>query len=202
MLEQMDREAAQGAGIFQADPAVRRLSWLSDNRALGTAAQAQGLAPPKERPGMHPTAVAVQGGEHTALLYYSNRRQAGENLQGLLDKRQAGLEKPFALSDALASNAVAKEAAVIRCHWLAHGRRPCSALAAVFPQECQGVLEVIRQVVDHDEQGRQEPLSAEARWASPQGPSQPLLAERQRGLDPQRDDHLGEPNRSLGRAIG
>jgi hypothetical protein len=63
--EQMDREAAQGAGILPADPAVRRLAWLSETRALGPAAQAQGLAPPQERPGMHPTAVAGQGGEPT-----------------------------------------------------------------------------------------------------------------------------------------
>jgi hypothetical protein len=151
---------------------------------------------------MHPTAVAGQGGEPTALLYDASRRQAGENLQGRWDKRQAGLAKPCALADALASQAVAKEAAVIRGHWLAPGRRPCRARTAGFPQACQGVREGIRQVVDQDEQGRQEQLSAEARWASPQGPSQPLLAARQRGRDPQRDAHLGEPNRSLGRAIG
>jgi hypothetical protein len=65
-------------------------------------------------------------GEHTAILYYSSRRHAGENLQGLLDKREAGLAKPLAMSDALSSNAAADDGAVIRCHCLAHGRRKCS----------------------------------------------------------------------------
>jgi transposase len=202
VFEQMEREAAQGEVIFQDDTAVRILSLISENRDLVAAAQAQGLSTPKERTGMHTTALAVQVGEHTAILYYSSRRHAGENLQGLLDKRQAGLEKPLAMSDALSSNAVANEAAVIRCHCLAHGRRQFSDLEAVFPQECQVVLEVIRQVFDHDEQARKEQLSAEARLAYHQAQSQPLMDELKRWLDQQIDEHLVEPNSSLGRAIG
>ena len=80
VFEQMEREAAQGEGIFQDDTAVRILSLMKENRDL--IAQAQGLSNPKERTGMHTTALAVQVGEHTAILYYSSRRHAGENLQG------------------------------------------------------------------------------------------------------------------------
>ena len=61
--------------------------------------------------------MAVRGGEHTAMLYYSSRRHAGENLQGLLEKREAGLDKPLAMSDALASKAVADASRRIRCHY-------------------------------------------------------------------------------------
>lgn len=105
---------------------------------------------------MHTTAWAVRVGEHTAMLYSSSRRHAGENLQCLLEQREARLAKPLVRSDALASNAVADEAQLIRCHCLAHGRRKCSDVEAVFPQECQVVVEVLRQVCDHDEQARQE----------------------------------------------
>ena len=93
-------------------------------------------------------------GEHTALLSDSSRRHAGENLQELLDKRATGLAKPLAMSDALASNAVANEAAVIRCHCLAHGRRKFSDLADTFPHDCQVVLDILSQVFDHEEQAR------------------------------------------------
>ena len=163
VFEQMEREAAQGEVIFQDDTAVRIVSWMKENR--GRIAQAQGLSNPKERTGMHTTALAVQVGEHTAMLYYSSRRHAGENLQRLLDKRQAGLAKPLAMSDALRSNEVADASRLIRCHCLAHGRRKCSDLEAVFPHECQGVLEVIRQVFDHDEQTRVHQMSPAARLA-------------------------------------
>jgi hypothetical protein len=50
---------------------------------------------------MHTTALVVKVGEHTAILYYSSRCHAGENLQGLLDQRAVGLAKPLVMSDAL-----------------------------------------------------------------------------------------------------
>jgi hypothetical protein len=202
VFAQMECEAAQGELIFQDDTAVRILSLMQENRALFDQAKAQGLSAPKERTGLHTTALAVQVGEYTAILYYSSRRHAGENLQGLLDKREAGLAKPLAMSDALSSNAVVDESMLIRCHCLAHGRRKFSDLEAVFPHACQVVLDVISQVFDHDEQACEAQLSPEARLAYHQEQSQPLMDELKRWLDEQIDDHLVEPNSSLGKAIG
>jgi hypothetical protein len=202
VFTQLEHEAAQGELLFQDDTAVRILALLQENRERVAQAQAQGVATPHERTGMHTTALAVRVGEHTAILYYSSRRHAGENLQRLLDKREAGLAKPLVMSDALASNAVADEAQLIRCHCLAHGRRKFSDLEATFPQECQVVLEVLRQVFDHDEQARQEQLSPEARLAYHQAQSQPLMDDLKGWLDQQITDHLVEPNSALGKAIG
>jgi transposase len=150
---------------------------------------------------MHTTALVVKGGEHTAMLYYSSRRHAGENLQRLLDKREAGLAKPLAMSDALTSNAVADESRLIRCHCLAHGRRTFSDLEDVFPQECQVVLAVLRQVFDHDEQARKAQLSPLARLAYHQAQSQPLMDALKTWLDRQLKERLVEPHSSLGKAI-
>jgi transposase len=199
---QMEREAAQGELIFHDDTAVRILSLIQENRDLVAAAHAQGLSTTNERTGMHTTALVVQVGEHTAILYYSSRCHAGENLQRLLDKREAGRAKPLAMSDALASNEVADESRLIRCHCLAHGRRKFSDLEAVFPHACQVVLEVLSQVFDHDEQARKEQLSPQARLAYHQAQSQPLMETLKTWLDTQMNDHLVEPNSSLGKAIG
>ena len=46
---------------------------------------------PRSAPGCTPRRWWCKVGEHTAILYYSSRRHAGENLQRLLDKREAGL---------------------------------------------------------------------------------------------------------------
>ena len=202
VFAQMEREAAQGELIFHDDTAVRILALIEENRDLVAAAQAQGVSTTTERTGMHTTALVVKVGEHTAILYYSSRRHAGENLQGLLDKREAGLAKPLAMSDALASNEVADESRLIRCHCLAHGRRKFSDLEEVFPHECQVVLAVIRQVFDHDEQAREDQLGPEARLAYHQRQSQPLMDELKRWLDTRVDDHLVEPNSALGKAMG
>jgi transposase len=201
VFAQMENEAAQGELIFHDDTAVRILALIKENSAILSAAQAQGVSSPKERTGMHTTALVVKVGEHTAILYYSSRRHAGENLQGLLDKRAAGLDKPLAMSDALPSNEVADESRLIRCHCLAHGRRKFSDLEAVFPQECQVVLQVLSQVFDHDEQARQAQLSPQARLAYHQAQSQPLMEALQKWLDTQLDDRLVEPNSALGKAI-
>ena len=81
-----------------------------------------------------------------------------------MDKREAGLAKPLVMSDALSSNEVGDESLLIRCHCLAHGRRKFSDLRAVFPHACQVVLDVIRQVFDHDEQAREDGLSPGSAW--------------------------------------
>ena len=197
----MEREAAQGELIFHDDTAVRILALIKENSTILAAAQTQGVSSPTERTGMHTTALVVKVGEHTAILYYSSRRHAGENLQDLLDKRVAGLDKPLVMSDALASNALTNEAGVIRCHCLAHGRRKFSDLEEIFPHECRVVLEVMSQVFDHDEHARQTQLSPAARLAYHQAQSQPLMDELKRWLATQLDDHLVEPNSALSKAI-
>ena len=202
VFAQLEHEAAQGELIFHDDTAVRIVSLMQENRARLAAAEAQGVATPPDRTGMHTTALVVKIGEHTVILYYSSRQHAGENLQGLLDKREAGLDKPLVMSDALTSNAVADESALIRCHCLAHGRRKFSDLAEVFPDECQMVLDVLRQVFDHDEQARADQLSPEARLAYHQAQSQPLMDALKGWLDTQIEEHLVEPNSALGKAIG
>src|SRR5947209_449686 len=136
------------------------------------------------------------GGEMGVLYLICWRRNYPHDGGTRPDKREAGLAKPLVMSDALASNTVANEALLIRCHCLAQGRRKFSDLAEVFPHECQVVLEVLRQVFDHDEQARQAQLSPEARLAYHQEYSQPLMDGLKGWLATQMDEHLVEPNGS------
>ena len=76
--------------------------------------------------------------------------------------READRGKPLVMSDALASN-TADEAALMRCHCLAHGRRQFTELEEVFPDECMVVIEALRQVCEHEEEARVQHLSAEVR---------------------------------------
>jgi len=117
-----------------------------------------------------------------------------------LEQRQAGLDKPLVMSDALSRNE-ADEDRLIRCHCLAHGRRQFSDLADVFPTECQVVLEALKQVFDHDDEARDQQLSPAQRWAYHQALSQPILDALTRWLQKQVDERLVEPNSSLGKAM-
>ena len=95
----------------------------------------------------------------------------------------------------------ADETRLIRCHCLAHGRRQFSDLEDVFPQECQVVLEALKQVFDHDEHARNQQLSSQARLAYHQAYSRPIMDALKKWLDKQRDERLVEPNSSLGKAL-
>jgi len=192
--------AAQGELIYQDDTTVRSLALMAENHYAQAHAETQGVARSKDRTGMYTTALVVRVGERTICLYYSGRSHAGENLKALLEQRQAHLDKPLVMSDALSRNA-ADEDQLIRCHCLAHGRRQFSDLEDVFPQECQVVIEALKQVFDHDEHARHEQLSPEARLAYHQDYSRPIMDALKQWLDTQMAERLVEPNSALGKAM-
>jgi transposase len=196
----LERLAAQGELIYQDDTRVRILSLIEENQQAQAHAEAMGVSQSSDRTGMYTTALVVQAGERTICLYYCGRAHAGENLEALLTKREADRGTPLVMSDALTSNA-ADEATLIRCHCLAHGRRKFSELEDVFPQECQVVIEALKQVFDHDEHARNEQLSPKARLAYHQDSSRPIMDALRKWLDKQMADRLVEPNSSLGKAI-
>jgi len=200
VFEYLETIAAQGELIYQDDTTVRILSLFKENQQIRAEAAAQGLSRPKERTGMFTTALVIRVGERLICLYYSGRAHAGENLATLLEQREADLEPPLAMSDALSRNEV-EEGLVIRCHCLAHGRRQFSDIEAVFPMECRVVLDTLKQVFDHDEEAREKQMSPEARLAYHQAYSQPLMDNLKAWLDKQLEDRLVEPNSSLGQAI-
>ena len=199
-LAHRERRAAQGELIDQDDTAVRMLSLIHENLKSQAAAEARGLLQPTERTGRHTTAWVVKVGDRTRILSDAGRHHAGENLQALLEQREAGLEKPRVMADALASN-TAHDAEVIQGHCLAHGRRKCRDLADVFPAECAVVREALKQVSDHDEEARDQPMSPPERLASHQRLRGPIMDGLLQGLERQCGERLVEPNSSLGKAI-
>jgi transposase len=194
VFEQLQLLAAQGEVIYQDDTHVRILSLIGENR------QAQAKGAPAERTGMYTTALVVQQSAQTICLYFAGRAHAGENLEALLTHREADRGKPIVMSDALAAN-TADEAALIRCHCLAHGRRKFSELEEIWPEECAVVIEALKQVFDHEEEARVQQMNATERLAYHQAYSRPIMEALKQWLDTQIDEHLVEPNSSLGKAI-
>jgi transposase len=194
VFEHLKGLAAQGEVIYQDDTHVRILSLMATNR------QAQAAGTPEERTGMYTTALVAQQGAQTICLYFAGRAHAGEHLAALLTQREEDRGKPVVMSDALAANA-ADEAALIRCHCLAHGRRKCSELEEVFPAECTVVIDALKQVFDHEEEARGQQMSTAARFASHQHYSGPIMAALKGWLEQQCEDREVEPNSSLGKAF-
>jgi transposase len=200
IFKYLEKLAAQGEVIFQDDTPQRVLALIAENQQAQAQAQAQGKAKADERTGMQTTALIVQVGEHRICLYYTGRRHAGENLEVLLSKREPGRGKPLVMSDALSSNH-AQEAGLIRCHCLAHGRRKFTELAEDFPAESAVVVQALKLVYDHEDEAREQQLSAQERLVYHQTYSEPILTILKRWLEEQTAQRLVEPNSSLGKAI-
>src|ERR687885_86024 len=147
--------------------------WILSLIAANRRADAEGT--PAERTGMYTTALVATQSAQTICLYFAGRAHAGENLEALLTQREADRGKPLVMSDALASN-TADEAALIRCHCLAHGRRKFSELEETFPAECTVVMEAFKQVFEHDEAARLQHLTPTERLAYHQHASGPIMA--------------------------
>ena len=196
----LEKEAAQGEVIFQDDTPGRVLALIAENRKAQAQAQAQGKAKTSERTGMYTTALIVQVGERRICLYYTGRRQAGENLAALLTKRDPGRDKPLVMSDALSSTN-AEETTLIRCHCWAHGRRKFTEVAEAFPSESAVVVNALKLVYEHDEEARSKQLKAAARLVYHQTYSAPVFTTLKTWLEEQTTQRLVEPNSSLGKAI-
>jgi hypothetical protein len=186
--------AAQGEIIYQDDTHVRILSLIAANRQ----AHADGMS--GARTGMYTTALVAQHGAQTICLSFAGRAHAGEHLAALLMQRAEDRGKPLVMSDALAMNA-AEEAALIRCHCLAHGRRKVAELEDVFPHECAVVMDALAQVFDHEEESRVQQLSAPKRFAYHQQYSGPIMEALKHWLVQQFEARTVEPNSSLGKAL-
>jgi hypothetical protein len=146
------------------------------------------------------TALVIRVGKRWICLSYSGRAHAGENLAALLEQREADHAPPLVMSEALSRHEIDEET-VVRCPCLAHGRRQFSDIEEVFPSACRWVMDVITQVFDHDEEARAKQMSPEARLASHQASSQPLMDTLKAWLDTQIADRLVDPHSALGQAL-
>ena len=200
VVTHLEGRAAQGELIYPDDTPVRILSRLAANRHAQARAEARGVSRATARTGMSTTAVVGRSGAQTMCLDDSGRAHAGEHREALLTKREADHGQPLGMSEAL-TRQEADETVLMRCHWLAHGRRKCSELEDVFPAECTVVIDALQQVFDPDDQAEEQQRSAQERFTYHQASSGPLMEGLKRWLEPQCAARLVEPQSSLGTAL-
>src|SRR5215510_1626348 len=181
----LTRLAAGGEVMHTDDTWVRILSCLKeDKEEKGRATNTSG--------------IVVKAGGRKIALYLSGRRHAGENLAGLLEKRDERLARPIQMSDALAAN-TSVEKNVIRAYCLAHARRKVFELKEDYPVECALVLDAVARIYGYE--GETEGMSPERRLAHHQEKSRPVMKELKEWIETQFSDRKVEPNSNLGKAL-
>ena len=104
------------------------------------------------------------------------------------------------MCDALASNTKGDfETILANCN--SHARRKFVEVVDSFPEECRYVLEIFRNVYKYDDEAKQQQLSPQERLEFHQVHSGPLLEQLKDWWQRQLDDHIVEPNSTLGEAI-
>jgi len=154
-----------------------------------------------QRTGVFTSGIIATKEKHHIALFFTGVQHAGENLANVLAERAAELPKPIQMCDALASNTTGDfETIVAGC--TSHARRRYVDVAADFPEECRFVLETLREVYKHDTTARDQQMSPLERLRLHQTESGPLMANLEKWMREQLDEHRVEPNSGLGEAIG
>jgi transposase len=181
----LKRLGANGEVMHTDDTGVKILSCLKENQE-------------EKGRGTLTSGIVVTVGSRKIAFYLSGRRHAGENLAELLKNRNAELEKPFQMSDALAAN-TSVEKNVISGYCLTHARRKVYELIENYPGECEVVLDAVTKVYENE--AETEGMSPEERLAYHQARSGPVMKELKEWIEKQFAQRLVEPNSSLGQAL-
>jgi hypothetical protein len=195
ILTELMRHAANGEVVHNDDTSMTVLALQRPDAPRGGP---DDVSP--DRTGVFTSGIVSTGDGHRIALFVTGRRHAGENLAQILAERTADLGPPIQMSDALARN-LPKPLQVIVGYCLAHARRHVVNVVPSFPAECRHILEALGAVYHHDAEAREQGLSPDERLAHHQRLSGPVLDDLQTWLKTQLDDHLVEPNSSLGQAI-
>ncbi len=193
VLAELQRQAAQGTLLHNDDTTMRVLD-------LDKELQEGAAAGKDERTGVFTSGIVATVDGQRIALFFTGRRHAGENLAALLKRRARELGPPIQMCDALSRNTSGDlDTTVANC--LAHGRRKFVDVAENFPQECQHVLETLREVYRHDAETKKAKMSAEERLLYHQQHSGPLMKGLQEWFAEQFNERKVEPNSVLGDAI-
>ena len=185
------KQAAQSSLIYHDDTGGRILTLMQENQSL----------PQGARYGIHSSGF-VTVGEQTIILFFTGRAHAGENLDKLLDLREAGLAKPIQMSDASANNAPKRHInGTIPCFCNAHGIRKFKDIRSTFPDPCEVILQTLSQVYENDRETHAQEMDAQKRQLYHEKHSGPLLDQLKSWMEKQQTEKEVEPNSALGQAM-
>jgi len=183
------KEAAQGDIIHNDDTVAKILDEINlpDEKRNG-------------RKGMFTSGFASVKGDIKIALFLTGHNHAGENLNDILEKRNASIGPPIQMCDGLSRN-IPKDFKTILSNCMAHARRKFVEVNESFPKECSYVLKTLEKVYANDAYAKEKNMSPEERLKYHQENSSSLMEDLKTWLENQLEEKNIEPNSSLGGAI-
>jgi len=194
------RQAAQGELFHTDDTGVKILEIIKENQEREALAEDGADCGCEKRKATYTSGIMSKVGDRVIVLYFSGRKNAGENLDEVLRRRAMDLGPPLQMCDALNQN-YTKEFATIIINCLSHGRRKFVELLESYPRECRFVIETLAKVYKYDEEARLEKMTPQERLCFHQEKSKPLMDELEEWFGEQFSQKKIEPNSNLGQVI-
>jgi len=137
--------------------------------------------------------------DHRSYLYITDNRTAGKCIAEIMALRDAKLDPPIMMCDALAANIPQgiSEDLYILCFCLVHARRQFYELPNGYDDVADKVIGLIGTIYDHE--AHTKGMSSEKRLAYHQEKSTPVMEELKSYLEEQKSEF--EPNSVAGKAI-
>jgi len=189
VYRQLVRCAAQGEILYNDDTIAKILSSINapDDKRDG-------------RKGIFTSGILSVAGSVKIALFCTGHNHAGENLAGVLEKRNAALGPPIQMCDGLSRN-IPKEFKTIVSNCIVHARRKFVDINESFPKECEFVLKTLEKVYANDAYTKEKNMSPEERLKYHQDNSTAYMEDLKVWLATQLDEKNIEPNSALGGAI-
>lgn len=190
----LQNAAANGELIQYDDTTARIQSLVKENQRLTETA----------RRGIFTTVILSRVGENKAIVIFTGRSHAGENMTALLRHRDVNLDKVILMSDALSRNRIkvpeiAEHTEVSYC--LVHARRYFFECKDTYPTVCKPVLDWIGQVYVHEGYCKARGYTPEQRLRYHRRYSKPVMGQIKRFLNKCIKKSYVEPNSSGGCAV-
>lgn len=195
---QIIHQAAQADVLHNDDTTARILDLMGMRREQ---ALAKGELDNEDRTGIFTSGIMSVTEEHKLAVFFTGTQHAGENLTDLLAERDAELDAPIQMCDALSRN-LPREIKTIVANCIAHARRKFVDVANSFPDEVKHVLEQLSKVYKKDAVAKKQQMSKDERLAFHQEHSAPVMDELKTWLEALIKERKVEPNSGLGEAIG
>jgi len=187
------KKAAQGHTIHNDDTTARVLELIKENKKIDKSDK-------KFRKGIFTSAILSKLDNVTIALYFTGRKHAGENLEKVLDHREANKDPPIQACDALSRNRPGEHKTKLS-NCLAHCRRKFYELLDFWPSLLLLVLKWFQEVFKNDSEAKEKGLTPEERLTWHQMKSGPIMDKLYAWCNEMLEEKKVEPNSNLGKAI-
>lgn len=191
LYKAFSQDAANGVALCYDDTSVKIMSEIKAAKLAKTGEKSQHTC--------FTTGIVSIHEDHRTYLYITDNRTAGKCVAEIMALRDADLELPIMMCDALSANipqGISQDLYIL-CYCLVHARRQFYELPNGYDDLADQVIGLIGTIYDHE--AHTKGMSREKRLAYHQEKSTPVMAELKLYLDEQKSEF--EPNSVAGKAI-